>query len=409
MSDYNPMIDDPIERVEIALEAMRAGKMVILVDDEDRENEGDLTMAAELVTPEAVNFMAVHGRGLICVTMTEERIAELELDMMTSNNRSPFETAFTVSIEAREGVTTGISAADRARTIQVAVDPEKGPRDLVVPGHIFPLRARNGGVLTRTGQTEGSVDLARLAGLNPSGVICEIMNPDGTMSRLPDLMVFAKEHKMPIVTIADIIQWRLRNERLVVAELEAKLPVNGVGTFNCRVYRALTDDSLHLAIYKGDLEGDVLVRVQCSDPVGDVFRADSSDAWGQLAAALEQIEEHGGVLLYMHLYGGRTPESLLGMIKAHLISTDEGEEESARVPPRMNALRDFGTGAQILLHMGLKRMRLLTNNPRKIAGLEGFGLEVVGRVPLEVEQTAANRALLEGKVSALGHMLGIAE
>ncbi|MEC7239990.1 MAG: 3,4-dihydroxy-2-butanone-4-phosphate synthase [Myxococcota bacterium] len=405
---FEVMSSDPYERVEVAIADIRAGKMVILVDDEDRENEGDLTMASELVTPEAINFMATHGRGLICVTLTEDRVAELGLNMMAPNNKSPYETAFTVSIEAREGVTTGISVADRARTIQVAENPAYGAHDIVTPGHIFPLRARDGGVLVRTGQTEGSVDLARMAGLRPSGVICEIMNPDGTMARLPDLKTFAKEHELHIVAIADIIRWRLRNERLVVPELDATLPVPGLGDFECRVYRSMTDDGLHLAIWKGDLQGDVLVRVQASDPVGDVFRAESSDAWVQLGGALEKISREGGVVLYMHLYGGRSSSSLLEMIRAHLLPPKDGDS-SPRLPPKGNALRDFGTGAQILLHLGLNRLRLLTNNPRKIAGLEGYGLKIVERVPIEVEATEANEGLLRAKVGALGHLLDLPE
>ena len=405
---FEVMSSDFYERVEVAIADIRAGKMVILVDDEDRENEGDLTMAAEKVTPEAINFMATHGRGLICVTLTEERVNLLGLNMMAPNNKSPYETAFTVSIEAREGVTTGISVADRARTIQVADDPQYSAHDIVTPGHVFPLRARDGGVLVRTGQTEGSVDLARMAGLRSSGVICEIMNPDGTMSRMPDLKKFAAEHQLHIVTIEDIIRWRLRNERLVVPEMDALLPVPGLGEFDCRVYRSMTDDGLHLAIWKGDLSGDVLVRVQASDPVGDVFRAESSDAWGQLESALERISKEGGVLLYMHLYGGRSSESLLGMLRAHLLPA-RGEEDVERIPPKGNALRDFGTGAQILLHLGLKRLRLLTNNPRKIAGLSGYGLEVVERVPIGVTATAANEGLLKAKAGALGHLLEFPE
>lgn len=407
---FEVMSSDPYERVEVAIADIRAGKMVILVDDEDRENEGDLTMASELVTPESINFMATHGRGLICVTLTEDRVAELGLNMMAPNNKSPYETAFTVSIEAREGVTTGISVADRARTIQVAENPAYGAHDIVTPGHIFPLRARDGGVLVRTGQTEGSVDLARMAGLRPSGVICEIMNPDGTMARLPDLKTFAEEHQLHIVAIADIIRWRLRNERLVVPELDATLPVPGIGEFECRVYRSMTDDGLHLAIWKGDLQGDVLVRVQASDPVGDVFRAESSDAWVQLGGALEKISKEGGVVLYMHLYGGRSSSSLIEMIRAHLLpAKGEGEDAPERLPPSENALRDFGTGAQILLHLGLNRLRLLTNNPRKIAGLEGYGLKIVERVPIEAEATKANEALLRAKVGALGHLLDLPE
>ncbi|MEE2751334.1 MAG: 3,4-dihydroxy-2-butanone-4-phosphate synthase [Myxococcota bacterium] len=405
---FVPMETDPLVRVEAALEDIRAGKIVILVDDEDRENEGDLTMAAEMVTPEAINFMAVHGRGLICLTMTEERVEKLGLGMMATQNQSPYQTAFTVSIEAREGVTTGISAADRALTCQVAIDPSKGRQDIVTPGHVFPLKARNGGVLVRTGQTEGSVDLARMAGLNPSGVICEIMKDDGTMARLPDLKVFAEEHQLRIVTVADIIQWRLRNECLVESQLSARLPVPGLGEFRCRVYKSLTDDGLHLALWRGELgEAPTLVRVQSSDPVGDVFRAESSDASAQIETALRHISREGGVLLYMHLYGGRSAESLLSTLRAHLLPDDEATippGDTPRTPPT-DTLRQFGTGAQILLHLGLRQLRLLTNSPRKIAGLEGYGLEIVERVPIEVEATQANRDLIAAKIEEQGHLL----
>jgi 3,4-dihydroxy 2-butanone 4-phosphate synthase/GTP cyclohydrolase II len=400
---------DPIERVEKALEEIRAGRMVILVDDEDRENEGDLTMAADCVTPEAINFMATHGRGLICLTLTEERVNELGLSLMSSHNQSPYQTAFTVSIEAREGVTTGISAADRAHTCLVAVDPDKGPQDIVTPGHIFPLMAREGGVLVRTGQTEGSVDLARMAGKKSAGVICEIMNPDGTMARMPDLVEFAKAHGLHIVTIADVIRWRLRNERLVSPMLEARLPVPGLGEFHCRVYKSITDGGLHLALWRGNLGTTALVRVQASDPVGDVFRAESSDASSQIEAALHRIAEEGGVLLYMHLYGGRSPESLLSTIQSHLLPAKDAEDNTipiARKAPTAS-LREFGTGAQILLHLGLRKLRLLTNNPKKIVGLEGYGLEVVERVPIEIPATAANRDLLRAKVAEQGHLLDL--
>ena len=405
---FVPMESGPIARVEAALEDIRAGKIVILVDDEDRENEGDLTMAAQMVTPEAINFMAVHGRGLICLTMTEERVEKLGLGMMATQNQSPYQTAFTVSIEAREGVTTGISAADRALTCQVAIDPSKGRQDIVTPGHVFPLKARNGGVLVRTGQTEGSVDLARMAGLNPSGVICEIMKDDGTMARLPDLRVFAEEHQLRIVTVADIIQWRLRNECLVESQLSARLPVPGLGEFRCRVYKSLTDGGLHLALWRGEIsEAPTLVRVQSSDPVGDVFRAESSDASAQIETALHRISKEGGVLLYMHLYGGRSAESLLSTLRAHLLPDDEATippGDTTRTPPG-STLRQFGTGAQILLHLGLRQLRLLTNSPRKIAGLEGYGLEIVERVPIEVEATHANRDLLAAKIQEQGHLL----
>ncbi|MCB9741276.1 MAG: 3,4-dihydroxy-2-butanone-4-phosphate synthase [Alphaproteobacteria bacterium] len=395
-----------MKRVEQAIADIRAGRMVILVDDEDRENEGDLTLAADMVTPEAINFMATHGRGLICLTLTEERVERLGLTMMSANNQSPYSTAFTVSIEAREGVSTGISAHDRARTIEVAVDPSKGPNDLVTPGHIFPLRARDGGVLVRTGQTEGSVDLARMAGLKPAGVICEIMNDDGTMARMPDLERFAAKHQLRIVAVADLIKWRLRNERLVQRVMDARLPVPEHGTFNCRVYRSLSDGGLHLALWKGELEGTPLVRVQSANPVGDVFRAGSSDAAAQLDRAVAMIGEQGGVFLYMNIHGGHS-DDLLSMMRAHLLPP-EGAEPAP--PPSRGSdgggLRQFGSGAQILLDMGVRRMRLLTNNPRKIVGLEGFGLEVVERVSIQVPTTEQNRGFLAAQ-RELGHILNL--
>ena len=402
------MDHDPLRRVEQGLEDMRAGKIVILVDDEDRENEGDLTMASDKVTPEAINFMATYGRGLICLTLTADRVRQLGLPMMASNNLSPYHTAFTVSIEAREGVTTGISAADRAQTIKVAIDPSKGPLDLVTPGHIFPLRARDGGVLVRTGQTEGSVDLARLSGLTPSGVICEIMNDDGTMARMPDLERFAATHKLHILSVADIIKWRLRNERLVLRVLDARLPMPDHGEFNCRVYRSVTDGGIHIALWKGQIPATPLVRVQAADPIGDVFRAGSSDAAAQLQTAISRIAEEGGVLLYMNVYGGRSEADLLAMFKSHLLPQQGAEElqPEARAP-EASGLREFGSGAQILLDMGIREMRLLTNNPRKIVGLEGFGLRVVERVPIEVQPTDQNRGFLAARATQLGHLLNL--
>jgi 3,4-dihydroxy 2-butanone 4-phosphate synthase/GTP cyclohydrolase II len=402
------MDHDPLRRVEQGLEDMRAGKIVILVDDEDRENEGDLTMASDKVTPEAINFMATYGRGLICLTLTADRVRQLGLPMMASNNLSPYHTAFTVSIEAREGVTTGISAADRAQTIKVAIDPSKGPLDLVTPGHIFPLRARDGGVLVRTGQTEGSVDLARLSGLTPSGVICEIMNDDGTMARMPDLERFAATHKLHILSVADIIKWRLRNERLVLRVLDARLPMPEHGEFNCRVYRSVTDGGIHIALWKGQIPATPLVRVQAADPIGDVFRAGSSDAAAQLQTAITRIADEGGVLLYMNVYGGRTEADLLAMFKSHLLPQQGAEElqPEARAP-EASGLREFGSGAQILLDMGIREMRLLTNNPRKIVGLEGFGLRVVERVPIEVQPTDQNRGFLAARATQLGHLLNL--
>ena len=400
---FEVMKPDSLKRVELAIEDVREGRMVILVDDEDRENEGDLVLAADHVTPEAINFMAMQARGLICLTLTGDQVERLGLPMMATSNQSPYQTAFTVSIEAREGVTTGISAADRARTVQAAVQPDASPRSIVTPGHVFPLRARTGGVLVRTGQTEGSVDLARMAGRNPSGVICEIMREDGTMARLPDLKRFGAEHGIRIVAVADIIQWRLRNERLVSRVLEARLPVPDVGEFDCRIYRS-HDDGLHIVLWKGRVADPPLVRIQASDPVGDVFRAGSSDASAQLDAAVRRIGDEGGLFVYMNIWGGRSSESLLDMIRGHLLPQGLQEQPEIRANPNTN-FRSFGTGAQILLDMGVRRMRLLTNNPRKIVGLEGYGLEVVERVPIEVEPTPENKSFLAARREQLGHLI----
>ncbi len=373
------MDPDPIRRVEIAVEDIRAGRMVILVDDEDRENEGDLTLAADAVTPEAINFMATWGRGLICLSLTDERVRHLQLPMMAANNQSPYHTAFTVSIEAREGVSTGISAHDRAITIKTAIDPSKGPADLVTPGHIFPLRARNGGVLVRAGQTEGSVDLARMAGLTPAAVICEVMNDDGTMARLPDLERFAAKHRLRICTVADIIRWRLRNEVLVEHAAEGAVPIPGLGDFQARLYRSITDGGLHLALWKGDLRGDdpVLTRVQAASPIGDVFGSLASDSGAQLRAGLRAIAAEGrGLLLYMNM-AQPSADALFAGLRG--LTRPEPRPPAAS---RESELRELGTGAQILVDLGVRRLRLMTNNPRKIVGLEGYGLQVAERVPL---------------------------
>jgi 3,4-dihydroxy 2-butanone 4-phosphate synthase / GTP cyclohydrolase II len=397
------MDPDPLRRAELAIEDIRAGRMVILVDDEDRENEGDLTMAADAITPEAINFMAKWGRGLICLSMTEERVDQLRLPLMAAQNGTPFHTAFTVSIEAREGVTTGISAADRAHTIKVAADPSKTVADLVTPGHVFPLRARNGGVLVRTGQTEGSVDLARMAGLTPAGVICEIMNDDGTMARLPDLLRFGVEHKIRVVTVEDIIRWRVRNEVLVRRELEATLPVAGLGTFQAAVYRSETDGAVHLAVWLGDVAGDspVLTRVQTADPVADAFGSQSCDCAAQLRGALERIHAEGrGILLYMHLGGARNTSILLERLRRHL-----GLPSSGLDTPAMDGLREMGSGAQMLVDLGVRQLRLMTNNPRKIVGLEGYGLVVSERVPLAIPVSEDNASFLRTQRLELGHLI----
>ncbi len=397
------MDPDPMRRVSTAIEDIRAGRMVILVDDEDRENEGDLVLAADAVTPEAINFMAKEARGLICLTLTAERVRQLQLPMMAPKNQSPYHTAFTVSIEAREGVTTGISAHDRARTIRTAIDPTKGPNDIVTPGHVFPLRARDAGVLARTGQTEGSVDLARLAGLTPAAVICEIMNDDGTMARLPDLERFAAKHRLRIVTVADIIQWRMRNEVLVEQVVEAPLKVAGVGEFHARVYRSKTDGGMHLALWRGAVDDGepVLTRVQAYCPTGDVFGSAACDCGAQLDHALSAIAaEDRGVLLYLHLGGGAEPDSLLARIKGHLGVTDAAATDAGG-----GELREMGTGAQILVDLGARRLRLMTNNPRKIVGLEGYGIKVEERVPLRAPVSADNASFLRARRFQLGHLL----
>ncbi|MFM2246974.1 MAG: hypothetical protein RL071_3048 [Pseudomonadota bacterium] len=397
------MDPDPIRRVELGLQDIRAGRMIILVDDEDRENEGDLTMAAEAVTPEAINFMATHGRGLICLSMTEERVRQLQLPMMATNNQSPYHTAFTVSIEAREGVTTGISAADRAHTIKVALDPTKGPQDLVVPGHIFPLRARDGGVLVRTGQTEGSVDMARLAGLSPAGVICEIMNDDGTMARLPDLVRFGETHKIRVVTVADLIRWRIRHEVLVDREVDTVVQTPKHGPMNLRVYRSRTDGGVHMALWKGEL-GDgapSLVRLQAFCPTGDIFRVGDCDCGGQLDAALDAIAAEGrGALVYLHVGAALKTDALVARVKSHLGLTTAGAGDAGG-----GELREMGTGAQILLDLGVRDLHLMTNNPRKIKGLEGYGLQVSGQVPLVIRGGSVSDTFLDERRTQLGHLL----
>jgi 3,4-dihydroxy 2-butanone 4-phosphate synthase/GTP cyclohydrolase II len=397
------MDGDPIRRVELAIEDIRAGRMVILVDDEDRENEGDLTLAADAITPEAINFMATHGRGLICLSLTEERVRQLQLPMMATNNQSPYHTAFTVSIEAREGVTTGISAADRAQTVKVAIDPTKGPQDLVVPGHIFPLRARDGGVLVRTGQTEGSVDLARLAGLTPAGVICEIMREDGTMARLPDLITFGERHRIRVVTVADLIRWRIRNEVLVDREIDTTVELPRHGSFRLRVWRSRTDGGVHLAVWKGTVDDGtpVLTRMQAICPVGDVFHAGACDCALQMEAALSAIAAEGrGVFVYLHVGAALKTDALLARMKAHLGLVDAKAGDAGG-----GELREMGTGAQILLDLGAKDLLLLTNNPKKLVGLEGYGLRIHERRPLHVFGEGVSSEFLAERRALLGHLL----
>jgi 3,4-dihydroxy 2-butanone 4-phosphate synthase / GTP cyclohydrolase II len=366
------------ERIAGAIADIRAGKMVILVDDEDRENEGDLMMAAQFATPDAINFMATHGRGLICVTLSEEQVDRIKLPMMQTPGRSgpALGTAFTVSIEARRGVTTGISAADRAHTIRVAASPDARPEDLVTPGHVFPLRARRGGVLVRTGQTEGSVDLARLADLTPAGIICEIMNPDGTMARMPDLERFAEQHGMRILTIEDLIQYRLFTERLMRRASDTMVTLDQTGTeWRAIVYETTIDDRQFLALVKGSLTGSEppLCRVHSGSTVADLFAATPRDGGRHLRETIAQIEEAGrGALVYI------APR---GDIRAEL-DTWRLVREAPAAPAKDAPLREFGLGAQVLVDLGLHEIRLLTNNPRKLAGIHGFGLEVVERVPL---------------------------
>jgi 3,4-dihydroxy 2-butanone 4-phosphate synthase/GTP cyclohydrolase II len=400
-----------VNTIEEAIEDIRAGKMVILVDDEDRENEGDLTMAAQMVTPDAVNFMATHGRGLICLTLVPEQIDKLQLPMMVRDNKSPFETAFTVSIEATSGVTTGISAADRAHTIQTAVKLDVQPEHIVSPGHIFPLRARRGGVLVRTGQTEGSVDLARLAGLRPSGVICEIMNDDGTMSRMPDLKKFAKKHNLKICTIADLIAYRLQKDTLVHRAAETTMPTRYGGEFKAIVYTNDVDDYEHLALVKGDIDPDseVLVRVHSECLTGDVFGSMRCDCGGQLQAAMRVVEKEGsGVILYMHQEGRGI--GLVNKLKAYALQDEGMDTVEANKELGFKAdLRDYGIGAQILRDLGVRKMKLLTNNPKKIVGLEGYGLKVTGRMPVEMEPDPENLKYLQCKKDKMGHMLDLIE
>jgi len=393
-------------RVEKALDDFRQGKMIIMVDDEDRENEGDLVIAAEKVTPEAINFMSKYGRGLICLSLTEDQIDRLRLPQMVARNSNPLQTGFTVSIEAREGVTTGISAQDRAHTIQTAIKKDVTPNDIVCPGHVFPLRARQGGVLVRSGHTEGSIDLARLAGLNPGGVICEILNDDGSMARRPDLEIFAKQHGLCLVSIADLIHYRLRHETLIHLRAEAKIPT-AYGEFLARVYESDVDHNQHIALIKGKIDADepTLTRVHSECLTGDLLSSLRCDCGSQLDAALKQIATEGrGVFLYIRQEGRGI--GLINKIRAYQLQeegldTVEANEELGFKPD----LRDYGVGAQILADVGLKKIRLLTNNPKKIVGLEGYGLEVVDQVAIESDPHHHNERYLKTKKDKLGHLL----
>jgi 3,4-dihydroxy 2-butanone 4-phosphate synthase/GTP cyclohydrolase II len=396
----------PFAKIEEAIEDVRQGRFVVVVDAPDRENEGDLVIAAQFATADAINFMATHGRGLVCLGLTEERCAELSLKPMTHNNETPFETAFTISIEAREGVTTGISAADRAHTVQVAIDPTKSASDLVQPGHVFPLKAKPGGVLQRTGQTEAAVDLARLAGLNPAGVICEIMNEDGTMARVPDLVGYCERHGLRMVTVADLIEYRRRIEKLVERVVAVRLPT-AHGEFTAVAFAEVLTGKQHVALVRGDVGGkeNVLVRVHSECLTGDVFHSLRCDCGEQLDMAMAQIAAEGeGVLLYMAQEGRGI--GLLNKLKAYELQengydTVEANLELGFAPD----MREYGIGSQILADLGLTTLRLLTNNPRKITGVEGFGLRVVEQVAIEASPNAENHHYLATKRAKLGHRL----
>ena len=399
----------PFASIPDAIEDIRQGRMVVVVDDEDRENEGDLTIAAEKVTPEVINFMARYGRGLICLPMTGERLDELRIPLMVRDeqNDAKFGTAFCVPVEAKKGTTTGISAGDRARTVLTAIDPATRPGDLARPGHMFPLRAVDGGVLVRAGQTEAAVDLARLAGLYPAGVICEVMDEDGTMARGPRLEAFCRQHALKLVTIKDLIQYRMRNERLVRKIVETDLPT-GYGPFRIHAFESGIDGQHHVALVMGDLSaGDepALVRVHSQCLTGDIFASSRCDCGDQLHKALEMISQAGrGVLLYLRQEGRGI--GLVHKLMAYQLQ-DQGKDtvEANEALGFKADQRDYGIGAQILVELGVKKIRLLTNNPRKFVGLEGYGLEIVGRLPIEIPATDANRRYLKTKKEKLGHIL----
>lgn len=399
----------PLITIEQAIEDIKAGRMVILVDDEDRENEGDLTMAAEAVTPDAINFMAKYGRGLICLSLTGEMADKLDLPMMVENNTSQFETGFTISIEAKKGVTTGISAADRATTIKTAVSDGVTPADLVRPGHIFPLRARKGGVIVRIGQTEGSVDLARLAGMKPAGVICEIMDEDGTMARRPALEKFSEKHNIGICTIADLVEYRLKTESFVRKAAETVIPTKYGGDFRIIAYENDLDNLTHIALVKGEVDPteDILVRVHSECMTGDIFASKRCDCGDQLHKAMEMMDKAGsGVILYLRQEGRGI--GLVNKLKAYEFQRQGFDTVEANEKLGFDAdMRDYGIGAQILVDLGVRKMRLLTNNPKKMIGLEGYGLSVSEQVPIEIEPNEFNKGYLRCKELKMGHTFHI--
>lgn len=401
----------PFATTQEAIEEFRQGKMVILVDDEDRENEGDLVVAAETITPEIINFMVTHGRGLVCLPMEEEMVDRLDLPMMTQKNATKYHTPFTVSIEAAQGVSTGISVQDRHETIKVAIDPNSTAKDIVTPGHIFPLRAKKGGVLARSGHTEGTVDLARLAGFKPAGVLCEILNEDGTMARLPQLLEFGKKHQLKVASINDLIAYRMRSEKLVYDVSTADLPLDPYGDFMIKVVANKIDNVQHIALIKGEVDPEkpILVRVHSECLTGDVFNSTRCDCGWQLRSALATIGQEGGILLYMHQEGRGI--GLGNKIKAYALQDTEGldtVEANHRLGFKADH-RDYGIGSQILSYLGVKKMRLLTNNPRKIHGIDGYGLEIVGREPIEMLPHKNNFRYLQTKRDKMGHLLNLAD